>query len=255
VLKEEVDQMDTKYLGNIKINITTKNEILLEIKKKLINKDKVRLFFLNAHCYNLSQKNDEYGTNLNDAEYVLNDGIGVEIGAKILGFNFDENLNGTDLTPEILALAEKNGFKVYLLGGIPEVAEKAADNFLKKFPDLLIVGCTDGYFNDTDKVIKKINNTNPDILIVALGVPYQEKWISDNYSKINASLFMGVGAFLDFSSNRVKRAPEIFRKARMEWVYRLFIEPKRLWKRSLVGIPLFLYYIVKKKSSKRRKEL
>jgi len=239
--------MGTKYLGNIKVDVMTSNEVLTEIKNKLTNQEKFKLFFLNAHCYNLSQQSEEYASNLNNAQYVLNDGIGVEIGAKLLGFTFKENLNGTDLTPKILEFAAKNQYKVYLLGGAPSVAEKAAENFIKKYPALSIVGVQDGYFKDTEKIIENINIANPDILIVALGVPYQENWISDHFSKINANLFMGVGAFLDFSSNRVKRAPEFLLKARLEWVYRLVNEPTRLWKRTIIGIPQFFYYILKNK--------
>ncbi|MCR2821411.1 WecB/TagA/CpsF family glycosyltransferase [Lederbergia panacisoli] len=239
--------MGTKYLGNIKVDVMTSNEVLNEINKKLAKREKFKLFFLNAHCYNISQQSEEYATNLNNAEYVLNDGIGVEIGAKLLGFTFKENLNGTDLIPKILDLAAKSNSSVYLLGGSPGVAEQAAENFKKQYPQISIVGVQDGYFKDTEKVIENINNAKPDILIVALGVPYQENWISDHFSKINANLFMGVGAFLDFSSNRVKRAPEFLLKARMEWVYRLVNEPTRLWKRTIIGVPQFFYYIIKNK--------
>ncbi|MCJ8007962.1 WecB/TagA/CpsF family glycosyltransferase [Lederbergia wuyishanensis] len=243
--------MGTKNFGNIKVDVMTSDEVLTDITNRIENRKKFKLFFLNAHCFNLSQQNKEYATNLNNADYVLNDGIGVEIGAKVLGFSFKENLNGTDLTPRILALAAKNDYKVYLLGAGPGVAEKAAGNFKKQYPNIDIVGIQDGYFKDTEKVIENINNAKPDILIVALGVPYQENWISDYFSKIDAKLFMGVGAFLDFSSERVKRAPEILLKARLEWVFRLINEPTRLWKRTIIGVPLFFYYVIKSKFSSK----
>ncbi|WP_062353959.1 WecB/TagA/CpsF family glycosyltransferase [Bacillus kwashiorkori] len=231
--------------GGIYTTKSTSEKVLQELQSKFINKEKTRVFYINAHCYNVAQKDKTYKKYLNEAEYVLNDGLGIDLGGKILNVSFDENLNGTDFTPLLLKLAEENNQRVFLLGGYPGVAETAANNFLKVMPKLQIVGVRDGYFQNTDEVIDEINAVKPDLLIVALGVPLQEKWVTENFERLNATVMTGVGAFLDFASNRIPRAPEFIRKVRLEWVYRLLREPKRLWKRTFIGNFTFFYYIMK----------
>ncbi|MCM3729101.1 WecB/TagA/CpsF family glycosyltransferase [Neobacillus cucumis] len=239
--------MITEELGNVKVNLTDEKELLPILHDRLVNKEKTKVFFLNAHCYNIAQKDEKYRANLNKADFVLNDGIGVDIGAKIFNFKFKENLNGTDLTPKILEVCAELSLRVFLLGGKPGVAEKASENMRKKIPFLNIVGTLDGYFKESTDVVSIINKTNPDVIICALGVPYQENWISDNFNKINGTMFLAVGAFLDFASNNITRAPKVFRKLKSEWIYRLLLEPKRMWKRYLIGNFTFIYYILKNK--------
>lgn len=237
--------MEHHFLGNVKVTKTDKEAMLRKIKECIELGIKTRLFYLNAHCFNQSQKDQIYLSYLNEAEYVLNDGIGIELGARIFGVRFLENLNGTDFTPEVLRMAETNGYSIFLLGGEDEIAKIASENLLRKYPSLNIVGYNDGFFKNTNDIIKKINEVSPDILIVALGVPYQEKWISENFKYLNVKMLTGVGAYLDFVANKVSRAPYIFRKMKIEWIYRLLLEPKRMWKRYLIGNFVFFYHIFK----------
>lgn len=237
--------IENHYLGNVKITKTNKEVMLKKIKECIDLKMKTRLFYLNAHCFNVSQKDPIYLSHLNEAEFVLNDGIGIELGARIFGIKFVENLNGTDFTPEILKIAEVNGYTIFLLGGEDGIAKVASEKLQEKLPKLKIVGYSNGFFENTDVIIHKINDVRPDILIVGLGVPYQEVWISENSNKLNVTLLTGVGAFLDFTSNKVSRAPYYIRKLKLEWLYRLMLEPKRMWKRYLVGNCKFFYYILK----------
>lgn len=237
--------MEKFKLGNVKVNKTTKNEVLDLLNLNLLNQKKTTLFYLNAHCYNIAQKDSEYRNILNRADVVLNDGIGVEIGARIYKNKFYENLNGTDFTPEIFKLAERKGYKVFLLGGIPGVAEMATSKLKNSHRDLDIVGYSDGYFKDNKEIVNRINNSKADIVIVALGVPLQEKWINENKDKLNVTLLTGVGAFLDFISARVKRAPKWIRQLKLEWFYRLIQEPGRMWKRYILGNGMFFFYLFK----------
>lgn len=235
------------FLGNVKINNILSDDFLYSIDTRIKEKKKTKVNFLNAHCYNVAQKDNYYREAVNNSDYLLNDGIGVKIGSRIFGHDIVENLNGTDLTPKILKMAESSGYKVFLLGGEEGVARKAADNFKNIYSDLDIVGFQNGFFNNTEKLIEEINATNTDIVIVALGVPYQEKWIEKHADFLNCSLLIGVGAFLDFSAGKVKRAPKFIRAIKMEWFFRLLMEPKRLWKRYLIGNFMFFFNILKKK--------
>ncbi|MED3756151.1 WecB/TagA/CpsF family glycosyltransferase [Geobacillus stearothermophilus] len=246
--------MNIEYFGNVKLTVTTKKEALTIIEKRIKQKQKTQIFFLNAHCFNVAQKDTLYRNILNKADLVLNDGIGVEIGSKLFKIKLKENMNGTDFTPEVLKFARDKNLRVFLFGSYPGVAEKAAEKLKKQIPNLKIVGYLHGYFDNLNSVIELINKSNSDLLIVALGVPLQEKWIASNLDKLNVKVAIGVGAFLDFASQRVKRAPLWVRKIKMEWVYRLMLEPKRLWKRYLIGNVVFFYHIFKFYRLKRRTE-
>ncbi|GGH88678.1 N-acetylglucosaminyldiphosphoundecaprenol N-acetyl-beta-D-mannosaminyltransferase [Pullulanibacillus pueri] len=243
--------MENRLLGNVKVNVTNRNEILSKITTRLNEKQKTVILFLNAHCYNIAQKDDIYRKHINASDFVLNDGIGVELGAKLFNFRFDENLNGTDFTPQLLEAAAISGDSIFLLGGQPGVAETAKTKLERRIPGLKIVGCSDGYFTHSQKIVEQINQSKADIVIVGMGVPLQEKWIYNHKDLIHSTLFVGVGAYIDFASERIKRAPSLLRKMRMEWLYRLLHEPKRLWKRN-IGSLIFFYYIFKNKSRKKR---
>jgi N-acetylglucosaminyldiphosphoundecaprenol N-acetyl-beta-D-mannosaminyltransferase len=164
-----------------------------------------------------------------------------------------ENLNGTDMLPYLCENAVKNRFRIFLLGAQPGVAEKAKANLIKKFNGLQISGTQHGYFGkeEEQKVIEKINKSKTDILLVALGVPKQEKWICGNLSKLQVKVAMGVGGLFDFYSGKIKRAPRWMREVGLEWLYRVLQEPKRMWRRYIIGNPLFLLRVIKWKMAKQ----
>lgn len=239
------DDINFHQMGNVKLLRAKKQEILEELRFRLATHSKSRIFFLNAHCFNLAQKNIHYLRNLNAAEFVLNDGIGVELGAKAFNISLKENLNGTDFTPEVLKILNEEKMSLYLLGGNPGIAEEASENILKDFPDIIILGARNGYFTDPIEVLADINQVKPDLLLVGMGVPIQEGWISQYFDELDATLIMAVGAYLDFASGRITRAPALIRKIRMEWVYRLLLEPKRMFKRYIIGNAVFFIHIMK----------
>jgi exopolysaccharide biosynthesis WecB/TagA/CpsF family protein len=173
---------------------------------------------------------------------LLPDGIGVELAAKMTGTQLSENLNGTDFVPALLAEAARRGQSVYLFGGKPGVADAAANNLIHKTPNLRIAGTRDGYEGavDTDAVIADINESGADIVLVALGVPMQEIWVHKNAHLLDARVTLAVGALFDFLAGVVVRAPKLVRRAKMEWVWRLAQEPRRLAKRYLAGNFTFL---------------
>ncbi|GKU83436.1 WecB/TagA/CpsF family glycosyltransferase [Niallia sp. NCCP-28] len=251
--------IEKRWLGNIEVNVMSQHEALQAVSEKLQKKEKTDVFFLNDHCYNLAQQDKEYKKIINNSDLLLNDGIGVEIGAKIYGFQFKENMNGTDFIPalfEHLNKIKEQKFRIFLLGAKPGIAKAALDRLGAQYRYLEFVGEQHGYYdhNKSGDVIDTINQRQTDLLLVGFGMPLQEKWIAENRSQLNCTVTLAVGAFIDFSSGTVNRAPSIFRKLRLEWLYRMAKEPKRLWKRNLVGHFLFFYYMFKQRLSKKSKK-
>ena len=200
------------------------------------------LAYVNAHCLNVAHADPEFRLLLKKADIVFPDGIGIKIAARLRGVRLLANLNGTDLFPHICKLAEQDKLCIYLLGGRSGVADTVASNMCKRYPDLNIAGTHDGYFSKDNeaKIIDDINSSGTDILLVAMGVPRQEKWLECNKDKLNAGLVMGVGGLFDFYSERISRAPLWVRELSMEWLWRLFQEPGRMWRRYVIGNPLFV---------------
>ncbi|PPB80703.1 exopolysaccharide biosynthesis WecB/TagA/CpsF family protein [Albidovulum inexpectatum] len=196
-----------------------------------------RVFFLNAHCANVAARDPLYASALRRADHILPDGIGIELAARLRGNRLTANLNGTDFIPALLREAARRGLSVFLFGARPGTAERAADRLIRDIPGLRVLGTMDGYDDaqDEEAAIARINASGADILLVAMGVPQQELWIDRNAERLNTRLNLGVGALFDFLAGNVRRAPAIVRKARMEWAWRLAVEPRRMAGRYLIG--------------------
>lgn len=201
-----------------------------------------RVGFVNAHCINLMQHDPHYRAALLTADHVLPDGIGVTLAARMNRTPLAANLNGTDFTPFLLAKAQQLDLSVFLFGGRAGVAVDAAARLVRDIPGLRIAGVRDGFEGaaDTDAAIAAINASGADIVLVAMGVPLQDVWLARNASRLQARVTMGVGALFDFLANRVARSPLIVRRAKMEWVWRLAMEPRRMARRYLVGNAVFM---------------
>ena len=215
----------------------TMDEALSQIDGFVKEKRSRHVAFINAHCLNIAYENKEYKQILNDCAAVFADGIGAKIGAKMLGYQVEENVNGTDMFP---LLAEKP-YRIYLFGGAPGVAEKALENAKKINGKAEFVGSADGFFKEKseEQIFSELSELEADILLVALGVPKQEEWINSHLDRLNGCVAIGVGGLLDFVSQRIPRAPLWMRKCNIEWCFRLYCEPVRLFKRYIIGNPLF----------------
>jgi len=208
------------------------------------------VFFLNAHCFNVAQSNSEYFRALHQSDLVLNDGIGIKIAASKAGIDIIENLNGTDLIPRIIGQAYTLGKGIYLLGGKEGIAKQAATQLENTYPGIRITGSRSGYFSAAEEKVILAEANRSDLLILGMGVPFQETWAHRNKENLkNVKLIVAGGAILDFLSGNVKRAPEWLRKLKMEWIFRLLLEPRRLWKRYLIGNIRFFIYLIKLKKS------
>lgn len=204
-----------------------------------------KVAFLNANNANIMLEDDGYRAVLEE-HTVLPDGVGVDIASKILnGEKFQANLNGTDFVPALLTYIERRR-RIGLIGGTPEVLAGAIDRFRQHAPWHEFVAVSDGYFDKADSrsVIERLAEARVDILLVGMGTPLQEKWVHDNIAPEHARLVLCVGALFDFVSEIVPRAPSWMRQMRLEWMYRIACEPGRLWRRYILGGPVFLGRVV-----------
>jgi exopolysaccharide biosynthesis WecB/TagA/CpsF family protein len=201
--------------------------------------------FLNAHNANVARADVSFSNALRHF-LVLADGIGVDVASKSFhGSPFKANLNGTDLVPALFNYCVKP-LKVALLGARPEVIESARSVFARDTPWHEFIIISDGFFRSEDlpKIKQLLKEMQPDILLVAMGVPRQEEFIARNLGPEHCIMPMAVGALLDIHSGVIARAPKWVRDLRIEWAYRLMREPKRLWYRYIVGNPVFLLRVL-----------
>ena len=200
--------------------------------------------FVNAHCINVQRGDQEYRDALSDSDLLLPDGVGIEVASAMCGVHIGDNLNGTDLFPELCREAEEQGVSLFLLGGIPDAAAGAACWATDHFSELRIAGTHSGFFNadEEDALIEQINRSRAGILLVGMGVPLQEKWIARNRHRLNVSVVMGVGGLFDYYSGRIPRAPQLVRACKSEWMWRLAMEPRRMAMRYTWGNATFLAY-------------
>lgn len=182
---------------------------------------------------------------LNGAALVLPDGVGVLLGARILGTPLKEKVTGVDFAARLLGRLELTGKRLYLLGSKPGVAELAAQKMLEQHPNLQICGLADGYFQDEAPVIEKVNQAAPDVLFVCLGSPKQEYFMQRHMKELNVSMMIGLGGSLDAFAGTVKRAPAWVSRIGMEWFYRLVKEPKRF--KRMLRLPKFVFAVLGKR--------
>lgn len=197
--------------------------------------------FANAHTLNTTVADRRVRSILKRA-IVFNDGIGVDIASRVLfGKSFPDNLNGTDFIPQFLR-ETSHRYRIFMLGGKPGVAERAARRLSDMAPQHEFVGVCHGYVarEHMDQLIGQIRRSRADILLVAMGNPQQETWLNDRLRQTGCRLGFGVGGLFDFMADVVPRAPHWVRAARIEWAYRLLQQPRRLWRRYLVQMPIFL---------------
>lgn len=203
----------------------------------------IKVAFANAHTLNTARINRRYCEVLKRFA-VFNDGIGVDLASWLrFGERFPDNLNGTDFVPAYLEHAIRP-LRVFLLGARPHVVERAFEEARHRFPRHEWVGFRDGYFKyeDEAELLQKLRKERIDLLLVAMGNPLQELWIDRCAGASRATVCVGVGALFDFMSGEVGRAPGWVRRLRLEWAWRLVLEPGRLWRRYLVGNATFLWH-------------
>ena len=200
---------------------------------------------VNAHAMVLARRDPEFRAFFDACDIVFCDGIGVKLAARLRGRRIPERMTYPDIILDFARACARLGLSWYLLGARPGVAEKAAERLRERVPDLNICGWHHGYFDhacdspDNEAVISHIHQARPDVLFVCLGMPLQEKWIRANRSRLDAGLILPAGALLDYVAGRIRRAPKWMTDHGFEWLGRLILEPRRLWRRYLIELPLF----------------
>lgn len=237
-----------KVLGMAFDNFTM-GEFMGRLKKRLANAQGTFIVTANPEIVMYAREHPDYQQLVDEADFVTADGIGVVKGAQMLGTPLKERVTGYDLMENLLQLAADDGYRVFFIGAKPGIAEKAAAKAQARFTGLQIVGTHDGYFPLGDAgVTRALVAAKPDIVFAAMGYPRQEQFISGMRRHLPDALFMGVGGSFDVLSGTVKRAPQVFQKAHLEWFYRLLKEPTRA-KRMLV-LPRYLN-AVRREAKKR----
>lgn len=206
----------------------------------------------NTEVVMIARNNDKLKKMINKADMIIPDGIGLVHASRIKKNKLPERVTGFDISVELLKIANEKGYSLFILGGQEGVAEEAIHNITQEYPNLRISGYNHGYFKGAHiglggheeelEVLDKINESQSDILFVGLGVPKQEIWIDENLDKLKCKVIIGNGGTVDVLAGRVPRAPEIYQKMGLEWLYRLIKEPKRI-KRQMV-LPLFVLMVL-----------
>lgn len=243
-------------LFGIPIHNVTMNEAIRRMIKWVDEDHAPRhICFVNSDYVNIACRDSEYWNILQKSDMNLADGIGMKLAGKILNRNIRQNVNGTDLFPFLCETLAGTSIGLFLLGGKPGVAEDVRNWIAQWHPDVIVKGTHHGYFSHHEEgtVIKMISESKADMLLVAMGVPLQERWIHYHLEETGVRLAIGVGGLFDFYSGRIPRAPIWIREIGMEWFYRFCQEPGRMWKRYLLGNIIFLCRVFKEKWIVRRK--
>lgn len=206
-----------------------------------------RVLYANVHVLNNAYGDPELRRILNQANVVYCDGGGVNWAARLLGLQSLRRMTAPDWIGRLCALCAEMGLEIYLLGGRPGVAARAAEILKGRFPGLRVAGSHHGYLSDpqvNEQALNEIKAAAPRILLVGMGTPIQEKWIEMHSNQLQVPVTWAVGALFDFVAGVRNRAPLWMRDHNLEWLYRFRLEPKRLWRRYLVGNPLFLIRVL-----------
>ena len=231
----------------VPVDNITMNEAVNTVED-FLNYPRVNCVFTpNAEIMMEAQRDSKFKEILCNANLVLADGAGVVLASKILKPVLKERVAGFDLVYNLFERFSNKDVKFFFFGGKPGVAQEAYQKLLDKNININLVGTRDGYFSESEEkeIIDEINSSKADILLVALGAPKQEKWIYKNKDKLNVKVCIGVGGTFDGIAGRMKRAPKFFQKHGLEWLYRLYKDPKRFFR--MLDLPKFMLLVVAKK--------
>ncbi|MEX1020646.1 MAG: WecB/TagA/CpsF family glycosyltransferase [Litorilinea sp.] len=233
----------------VTVHPITKDDLHAYMDATIARHDRALVLNVNVHAMNLAHTDRDLKNFFNRAEIVFCDGIGVMLAARLLGEKVPERITYADWMWELAAYAEPRQLSFFFLGAKPGVAEQAAQRLQTRFPRLKIVGVQHGYFDrardsaENKAVIQRINELRPNILVVGFGMPIQEQWLAENWDALDANIALTGGAVFDYLSGSLRRGPKWMTDNGLEWAARLLIEPQRLWKRYVVGNPLFLWRV------------
>lgn len=229
-----------------------KQEFYKDVEQNLLNNKKQFIVTANPEILMIGEKDKEFNQILmEESTTIIPDGIGVVKGAEMFGMHLPGRITGVELVIELIRLCDKYNKSMYLFGATKEVMNKMKILIEQKYSNVNLVGTQNGYIEDKQSVMEDIKEKKPDVVLVALGVPKQEKIIYDNLQDFDKGIFVGVGGSFDVISGSKKRAPKIFIKLNLEWLYRIAFSPSR-WKRFYEGNIKYVFKL--KKEVKREKQ-
>ena len=206
----------------------SKNDFYDLVKKNLISNKRMFVVTANPETLMTAENNSNFRNTLLDSNTtIIADGIGIIKGAKMLGYSLPGTIPGVELCSELFKYCNDLNKSIFLFGATEEIIEKLVSTIHQKYPNVTISGYENGYVSDKQVIFQKIKDLKPDVVLVALGIPYQELLIHNNINDFDKGIFVGVGGSFDVLSGSKKRAPKICRKFHLEWLYRIIREPKR----------------------------
>jgi N-acetylglucosaminyldiphosphoundecaprenol N-acetyl-beta-D-mannosaminyltransferase len=242
---------DVAHVLGVRVHSFRSSELTTRVIDLAQRREHALVLNVNAHCLNLAYTRPWLRELLNRAELVFCDGAGVVLAARLLGQRIAERITYAEWMWDLGAAASESGVSMAFVGAAPGVATEAARRLQEVYPDLRVEALHHGYFDksegaaESNEVIDAINAMSPDILVVGFGMPIQERWLAANWSRIDAGLALTGGGVFDYVSGVRQRAPSWMTDHALEWLGRLAIEPGRLWRRYLVGNPLFAWRVLK----------
>lgn len=252
------EKLDSVSVLGVQVHLLGEAGICLYIADAVARQRKALVLNVNTHCYNMAYHHPWLRDFLNQAGLVFCDGAGVVLGARILGHHIPGRSTPADSMWSLAELAEQKGISFFFLGAEPGIADKAALKLKERFPALQIA-THHGYFDkspdsrENEEIIRQINASKANVLIVGFGMPLQEKWLKENWDRLHVNVGFSAGALFDYVSGELRRGPRWMTDNGMEWLARLLIEPRRLWKRYLIGNLFFFYLIFKERLKKQKK--
>lgn len=230
---------------------TTMTEMISRLEGHLQKGEKTFVVTANPEIVLHAADDETYKAYLQKATYITADGIGVVKAAELLGDPLPERVTGFDMFIQLLEVANEKNYSIYMLGAKEEVLKKAIAEINRTYPNAQIVGSHHGYFDwNSTEIEDEIASLKPDLIFLALGFPRQEKWIAERIDRFEKGIFIGIGGSFDVIAGEVKRAPEVWQKLHLEWLYRLLKQPSR-WRRML-ALPKFVGRVLREKRKKRQ---
>ncbi len=232
------------YILGCGVDLFSFDEALQYVLNFLYDNKSMQIVTINPEMIEIAKKNQDFAQILSNADLVIPDGVGIKLALKIKGIN-QQNIPGIEFSKKLIELCEKNNFSIALLGAKEEIVQKAKDNLQQEFPQLNISYVRNGYFSSDDEegIKNEMKAASPRVAFIALGAPKQEMLIQKFKQEMPETVFIGVGGSFDVWSGVTKRAPEIYQKMGLEWLYRTVKEPSR-FKRIFPALPMFLVRVI-----------
>lgn len=224
-------------------------ETIDRIDSFIQKRELVQHVVINAGKAVLMQSDKRLTNIINQCKLINADGQAIIWASKVLNKPLKERVAGIDLMYDVIELAAQKGYRIYFFGAKEEVVKKVVGIYKEKYPALQVAGYRNGYFSDeqNEEIVSQIRDSKADILFVAFSSPKKEYWLSKYHKIMNVPFVMGVGGSFDVVAGVTKRAPKWMQDVGLEWFYRFLQEPRRMWKRYLVGNSKFVYYLMKER--------